>query len=65
MKGTTNSDSPGYALNLIRLPISLLPGKHTQNGYGAEISFTAPNRFWPRPPSETFRGLVLSIWSIS
>lgn len=39
-EGDDNADSPGYSLNLVRIPVSLLPGKRTQQGYGAEITFT-------------------------
>ncbi len=40
-EGDDTADSPGYSLNLIRIPVSVLPGHHTRKGYGAEITFTA------------------------
>ena len=40
-EGDDTGESPGYALHLVRFPISLLPGRQTSHGYGAEITFTA------------------------
>jgi hypothetical protein len=40
-EGDDTSDSPGYALNLVRIPVSVLPGKKTREGFGAEITITA------------------------
>jgi len=40
-EGDDTADAPGYALNLMRIPVSVLPGKRTRDGYGAEITFTA------------------------
>ncbi|MEO0532196.1 MAG: hypothetical protein AAF266_16745, partial [Planctomycetota bacterium] len=40
-EGDDTSDSPGYALNLVRMPVSILPGKLTREGFGAEITVTA------------------------
>lgn len=39
-EGDDASDAPGYSLNLLRIPVSVLPGKHTDKGYGAEITMT-------------------------
>jgi hypothetical protein len=39
-EGDDTSDSPGYALNLVRLPVSVIPGGASRKGYGAEITFT-------------------------
>jgi hypothetical protein len=39
-EGDDTADSPGYALNLIRIPVSVLPGRRTQKGYGAEVEIT-------------------------
>jgi len=39
-EGDDTGDSPGYSLNLIRVPVSVLPGKHTQHGYGAEVTMS-------------------------
>lgn len=40
-EGDDTADAPGYALHLVRIPVSVLPGKKTQQGYGAEITLTA------------------------
>ncbi len=40
-EGDDTADFPGYSLNLIRIPVSILPGTQTRLGYGAEITFTA------------------------
>jgi hypothetical protein len=57
-EGDDNTDAPGYGLNLVRLPISVLTGACTQTGYGAECSFTAllhlPDDLLP----QTFRELA-------
>ncbi|MBX7168280.1 MAG: hypothetical protein K1X74_18225 [Pirellulales bacterium] len=39
-EGDDVTDAPGYALYLARLPVSVLPGKKTDKGHGAEITFT-------------------------
>ncbi|MCP4787840.1 MAG: hypothetical protein GY903_02320 [Fuerstiella sp.] len=39
-EGDDNTDTPGYALNLIRIPVSVLPGRKTQEGFGAEVQMT-------------------------
>lgn len=45
-EGDDASDAPGYSVNLLRLPVSILPGTHTRAGHGAEITFniTMPHR---------------------
>lgn len=57
-EGDDNTDAPGYALNLLRLPISVLSGNCTQEGFGAECTITAT----PHLPDDllpmTFRNLV-------
>lgn len=39
-EGDDNSDTPGYALNLIRIPVSILPGRRTEQGFGAEVQIS-------------------------
>jgi len=39
-EGDDTADSPGYSLNLVRIPVSVLPGKRTDVGFGAEITMT-------------------------
>jgi hypothetical protein len=40
-EGDDSADSPGYALNLVRIPVSITPGDLTRKGHGAEITFIA------------------------
>jgi hypothetical protein len=58
-EGDDIADSPGYALNLVRLPVSLLPGKRTQEGYGAQVSLTVQPLLDPDLLARTFRRLVI------
>lgn len=59
-EGDDTSDAPGYALNLVRVPISILPGKCTQKGYGAEVTMTMS--YYPSDDllPRTFRSLVIN-----
>lgn len=59
-EGDDNADSPGYALNLVRIPVSILPGKHTRVGYGAEISFTATPFISDQLLPDTFEDMVIN-----
>ncbi|PHS18452.1 MAG: hypothetical protein COA78_02175 [Blastopirellula sp.] len=59
-EGDDISDSPGYALNLVRIPISILPGKKTRRGYGAEITITATPYLGDDLLPITFRSLVMN-----
>jgi hypothetical protein len=59
-EGDDNADSPGYSLNLVRIPISVLPGRHTREGYGAEITVTAQPYVTPELLPMTFRTLVVN-----
>jgi len=59
-EGDDGVDSPGYALNLVRVPVSILPGKVTQQGYGAEITITADADLRPDLLPVTFRSLVVN-----
>ena len=59
-EGDDTSDSPGYALNLVRIPISVLPGTTTQTGYGAEVTLTASPRLTEDLLPNTFRDLVIN-----
>lgn len=58
--GDDQSDSPGYAMHLVRLPVSVQPGNLTKEGYGAEISVIAKPHLHEKLLSETFRGLVIN-----
>jgi hypothetical protein len=59
-EGDDTADSPGYALNLIRFPISILPGKCTEAGHGAEMTMTLTPHLNPDLLPTTFRNLVLN-----
>jgi hypothetical protein len=59
-EGDDSADAPGYSLNLVRVPVSVTPGGHTQKGYGAEITFTAEPILGDDLLPATFRSLVLN-----
>jgi len=59
-EGDDTSDSPGYALNLVRIPISTLPGKLTRTGFGAEVTITATPTLSDDLLPTTFRNLVIN-----
>lgn len=57
-EGDDTSDAPGYALNLMRLPASILPGSKTRTGYGAEVNFTVTPELPEDLVVETFKDLT-------
>jgi hypothetical protein len=59
-EGDDTSDSPGYALNLVRIPVSALPGKLTREGWGAEVTVTATPVLSADLMPTTFRNLVIN-----
>ncbi len=59
-EGDDTSDSPGYSLNLVRIPVSILPGKLTREGFGAEITVTATPVLSDDLLPTTFRNLVVN-----
>lgn len=59
-EGDDTADSPGYALNLVRVPVSVLPGKTTQTGYGAEVTIIAEPDLGDDLLPSTFRNLVIN-----
>lgn len=59
-EGDDTSDSPGYALNLVRVPVSILPGKLTREGFGAEITVTATPVITDDLLPTTFRNLAVN-----
>jgi hypothetical protein len=59
-EGDDTSDAPGYSLNLVRVPVSILPGAITKRGYGAEITYTAKPYLGPDLLPMTFRDMVLN-----
>src|SRR5580704_2644167 len=58
--GDDTADAPGYSLNLVRIPVSVLPGKRTQQRYGAEITFTLRPHLHDELLPMTFRNLVVN-----
>ncbi|MFM8892249.1 MAG: hypothetical protein ACKOTB_11635, partial [Planctomycetia bacterium] len=59
-EGDDVADSPGYALNLVRIPVSITPGQHTQAGHGAEITITAEPLLGDDLLPTTFQNLVVN-----
>ncbi|HUT92174.1 MAG TPA: hypothetical protein VMY37_21955 [Thermoguttaceae bacterium] len=59
-EGDDTADSPGYSLCLVRIPVSVFPGKKTFKGYGAEITITAEPSLSEELLPETFRNLVIN-----
>lgn len=58
--GGDTADAPGYALHLVRIPVSILPGKKTRQGYGAEVTMTITPDFSEDFLPKTFRSLVIN-----
>jgi hypothetical protein len=58
--GDDTADAPGYSLNLVRIPVSVLPGHGTQQRYGAEITFTLRPHLHDELLPMTFRNLVVN-----
>jgi hypothetical protein len=58
-EGDDNTDAAGYALNLIRLPVSILTGSCTEAGYGAECTATISPYLTDDLLPTTFRNLVI------
>ena len=59
-EGDDIADSPGYSLNLVRIPVSILPGKNTAVGHGAEITIIADMQLGDDLLPSTFRNLVVN-----
>lgn len=59
-EGDDTADSPGYALHLVRIPVSVLPGKHTTEGYGAEITCSIRPHLGDELLPQTFRRFVIN-----
>jgi hypothetical protein len=59
-EGDDNTDAPGYTLDLVSIPISVLTGDCTQTGYGAECTITAAPHFTDDLLPNTFRDLVIN-----
>jgi hypothetical protein len=59
-EGDDTADSPGYSLNLIRLPVSVLPGKRTDRAHGAEVTMTIEPVLGHELLPSTFRNFVMN-----
>ncbi|MFM7108128.1 MAG: hypothetical protein ACKOZU_05940 [Planctomycetaceae bacterium] len=59
-EGDDSADAPGYALNLVRIPVSVTPGARTSAGHGAEITIRAEPVLGPDLLPTTFRTLVVN-----
>ena len=59
-EGDDTADAAGYALNLIRIPVSVLPGRKTRTGYGAEVTMTLTPELSEDLLPTTFKDLVLN-----
>jgi hypothetical protein len=58
--GSDRDESAGYALYLVRLPVSIVPGHTTREGHGAEIAVAVQHQFHPVFLGSTFRNLVIN-----
>ncbi len=59
-EGDDTADAPGYALNLVRVPVSVFPGKKTEHGYGAEITVSIKPHLTEDLLPNAFRDLVIN-----
>lgn len=59
-EGDDDADAPGYSLNLVRIPVSVMPGSRSRQGYGAEITFTATPVVDESLLPKVFRDLVIN-----
>jgi hypothetical protein len=57
-EGDDTSDAPGYSMNLLRVPVSILPGTLSKQGYGAEITLTASSYLGTELLPMTYRDMV-------
>lgn len=59
-EGDDTSDSPGYSLNMVRIPVSIMPGSYTRMNHGAEITVTATPHVTDELLPKVFRQLVIN-----
>ena len=59
-EGDDIADAPGYAMALVRLPVSIMPGGRTRRGYGAEATLIAEPVLDDDLLPRTFRSLVVN-----
>ncbi|MBX3443322.1 MAG: hypothetical protein KF774_13030 [Planctomyces sp.] len=58
--GDDVADFPGYSLNLVRIPVSVMPGSRTREGFGAEVTITAKPHLHDELLPKVFRHLVVN-----
>lgn len=59
-EGDDTSDAPGYAMNLVRIPVSVLSGQRTKKGCAAEITITAEPYLGPELLPTAYREFVIN-----
>lgn len=59
-EGDDTADGTGYAMNLVRIPVSVLPGSRTRTGYGCEVTLTAEPILGDDLLPNTFRDLIIN-----
>jgi len=59
-EGDDTADAPGFQLVLMRMPVSVLPGKRTDVGHGAEITMSLTPVLGDDLLPKTFRNLVIN-----
>jgi hypothetical protein len=59
-QGPDQNDSSGYALYLVRMPVSIQPGECTYQGHGADLSLNVEHEFPPDFLPTTFQNLVIN-----
>lgn len=59
-EGDDTADAPGSVLQLMRIPVSVLPGKRTDVGFGAEITMSLAPVLGDDLLPNTFRNLVIN-----
>ena len=57
-EGDDTADSPGASIYMLRVPVSVLPGKRTDTGHGAEIMMSVKPILGDDLLPSTFRNLV-------
>lgn len=59
-EGDDTRGLPGYSMNLLRIPVSVMPGKKTREGYGAEITLSLSPQIGDRMLPDVFREWVIN-----
>ncbi|MFT5092761.1 MAG: hypothetical protein ACI93T_001582, partial [Porticoccaceae bacterium] len=59
-EGDDTADALGYSMNLMRFPVSVLPGTKTREGYGAEVTLSVTPCISDKLLESTFQSLVIN-----